>query len=104
MESSWVSYDPTWLVELARRELPNNKAIQDALAQCTRCRHESDMYIRFVDPRNPNQPGSEWQFKINNIMIHPTEGALVLDVLKDGRVGGVEFLDRVMARYLRARS
>ena len=50
--------------------------------------------LYFVDPRRPNQPGSDWQFEENIILEHPTEGDLVLDILKGHRVGGVEFLGR----------
>jgi hypothetical protein len=49
----------------------------------------------FVDPQRPNEQGSEWQFLENVVMEHPTDGTIVLDILKDGRVGGVEFVDRI---------
>ncbi len=89
----WRPYDPTWLVELARSQRPELVA---ALAGCTRARHAGDAMIHFVSPRRPNQPGSAWQFRENATLEHPDQGTLVLDVLKDGRVGGVEFLDRLL--------
>jgi hypothetical protein len=56
---------------------------------------EARPYTYFVDPTNPNKPGSEWQFDANIVVEHPTEGTLVLDVLKDQRIGGFETLDRI---------
>jgi len=92
----WRAYDPGWLVALARVQRPQDRALIDALAACTRARHESDACVHFVSPRRPNRPGSAWQFRENITLEHPEHGELVLDVLKDGRVGGVEFLDRLL--------
>ena len=88
----WEPYDPAWLVEIARREIPDETWLAEALARCTRAWTSCTTYIHFVDPTNPNQPGSEWQFKQNLVF---QNGRLVLDVLKSGRIGGVEFLDRL---------
>jgi len=92
----WKEYDPTWLVALAREQLPEEVWLPEALAKCTRCVHESVAYIYFVDgPTNANQPGSEWQFEINMELHSPTEGWIVLDILKGQRVGGVEFVSKI---------
>ena len=90
---SWKPYDPAWLVKLAQKaKLP---AVAKALACSTKSAEGCPSYIYFVDPKKPNRPGSEWQFKENVILKSPSEGELVLDVLKDGRIGGVEFLKRL---------
>jgi hypothetical protein len=91
----WKPYDPTWLVELARESRPDEPWLADALARCTRAAEESSAYTYFIDPTNPNQPGSEWQFEENVVLEHPHEGELVLDILGGRRVGGVEFLQRL---------
>jgi hypothetical protein len=88
----WIAYDPTWLVDLARVREPELVA---ALTKCKRAQVESKAYIAFVVSDVPNQPGSEWQFARNVHLHDPAHGHLVLDVLEDGRVGGVEFLDRL---------
>ena len=90
--ASWVAYDPTWLVALARDQ---RRALAPALSQCTRALVESRAYIYFVPGDGANQPGSEWQFDRNEVLHDPKEGELVLDVLKDGRIGGIEFLARL---------
>ena len=92
----WEPYDPAWLAEIARHEMPEETWLIKALTQCTRAWTSCTTYIHFVDPTNPNKLGSEWQFK-QNLMFH--DGRLVLDVLKDGRIGGVEFLDRLCEEH-----
>lgn len=72
--------------------MPDEVWLLEALGRCTLGWAWCKSYINFVDPTNPNQPGSEWQFKGNVLL---DDERLVLDVLKDGRIGGVEFLDRL---------
>jgi len=86
----WEPYDPSWLVELAREQVAEEPWLPDALAGCRRAWKESDLYTYFVTPHKQNLPGGEWQFDYNIVLEHPTKGSLVLDILKDGRVGGVE--------------
>ena len=91
-EAGWMDYDPSWLVELARQQEPR---LVWALMKCTIAFVESKAYIHFVHPASPNQPGSEWQFDRNVSLHHPLDGHVVLDVLTDGRIGGLEFIDRL---------
>ena len=91
----WQPYDPAWLVALARETMPDAPSLADALAKCTRASQPSRAYTYFVDPARPNEPDSAWQFAENVVLHHPREGELVLDVLKDGRIGVVEFLKRL---------
>ena len=90
---SWKPYNPAWLVELAKKaKMP---AIAKALARSIKSAKGCPSYIYFVDPKNPNKPGSEWQFKKCVELKSLTEGELVLDVLEDGRIGGIEFLKKL---------
>ena len=94
--NTWEPYDPTWLVELAREQVPEEPWLPDAISRC--CRRAwrgSAAYTYFVNPDNPNKPGSEWQFETNILVEHPTEGTLVLDVLKGRRIGGFETLSKI---------
>ncbi len=52
-------------------------------------------YIRFVNGDKANQQGAEWQFEENIVLEHTTEGTIVLDILKDGRIGGFELLNEL---------
>ena len=92
---TWEPYDPAWLVALALEQCPDLPWLSHALAACTQASVESAAYLRFVDPRNPNQPGSDWQFEENIILEDPNRGDVVLDILKEHRVGGVEFLAKL---------
>lgn len=91
----WQTYDPTWLVQLAREQLPEEPWLAEALANCTRCCRESDAYIRFVDASRPNEPGSAWQIDTSLHLESPREGWLALDILTGRRIGGVEFVDKL---------
>ena len=93
--ADWQPYDPTWLVELAKAQLPEEDWLPAALAACTRARQESEAYIHFVNPADPNDAGSEWEVQMDFTLRHPTEGDLVLDILEGNRVGGVEFLSKL---------
>jgi hypothetical protein len=93
--SDWKPYDPAWLVELAKEQLPEEEWLPAALAACTMARQESAAYIHFVKPADPDEPSSEWQVQTDLTLKHPTEGELVLDILEGNQVGGVEFLAKL---------
>lgn len=96
---TWKPYNPTWLVELAREQYPKKVWLVDALMQCNQVMFESEAYIFFIDCHNPNAKGSEWQFQENLKLNHPKEGELILDILTDNRVGGVEFLSKLYSTF-----
>lgn len=91
-EQRWIDYDPAWLVALALKQEPDVVA---ALQKCKRAFVESKAYVYFVLPVSPNKPGSEWQFDRNVRLVDSKHGEILLDVLRDGRVGGIEFLVRL---------
>ena len=92
----WIAYDPDWLVEAAAREYPDQPSLAAALARCTRARWESAAYVRFVSARRANRPGAEWQFDSNLALEDTAHGTIMLDILRDGRIGGAEFLSRLL--------
>ena len=89
---TWGPYGPTWLVELAREQVPDEAWLPNALSLCTTGRVESPAYIHFVDPSSP-----EWQFETSLELQSPVHGWIVLDVLRGYRIGGVEFVDKIEA-------
>lgn len=93
--AEWKPYDPAWLIELAKTQLPDEPWLPAALAACTSAIQRSTAYIHFVDPKDPDEPSSEWQDQTNLTLHHPTEGDLVLDVLEGNRIGGVEFVSKL---------
>lgn len=90
----WQPYDPSWLISLAKEQHPEETWLVEALAVCTRAKLKGDVSIYFVDAANANKPGSEWQFERNILLDSPTEGPVILDVLKGQKIGGVEFYGR----------
>jgi hypothetical protein len=89
------SYNPDWLVALATRQHADKPWLVDALARCRLVVRRSKYIIHFVDPTNANKPGAEWQFDSHVWLVDPVQGNLMIDVLKDNRVGAVEFYDRL---------
>jgi len=86
----WAPYDPTWLVELASAQEPGEPWLADALARSTRGAWECEAYLYFIDPK-----ARVAAFGENVVLESPTEGDLVLDILVDRSVAGVEFLSRL---------
>ncbi len=81
-----------WIAELISEQEPDRIDLIEQLNKFERRSWFRQAYIRFVNNSNPNQKGSEWQFAENIVLEHETEGTIVLDILKDGRIGGIEFL------------
>lgn len=52
-------------------------------------------YISLVSAEEPNKPGSEWQIADSLVLEHEKEGTIVLNILKDGRIGGIEFVSQI---------
>ncbi len=75
------------IIRLVREQEPDRDDIVTALQNCKSGDWLSKGYYQFVDSRNPNHPGSEWQLE--------NEGDIVIDLLKDGRIGGIEFIDLI---------
>ena len=77
--------------------MPAESWLPDALRQCTKCWVESRAYYSFVSSEDANEAGADWQFECNILLHDSNEGELALDILKGKRVGGVEFLDRILS-------
>ena len=71
--------------------MPEEAELLHALESCTSALWESPTYAYFVDAKNPDPPGSRREFDRNVVLEDAPEGFIVLDILKDGRVGGVEY-------------
>ena len=92
----WRPYDPTWLVALAREQHPDDPELARALSGCTRAKHPDSAMVHFVSPRRPNESGSQWQYSHGVTLNDPEKGELILDILRDGRVGAMELLDQLL--------
>lgn len=83
------------LINLLTNEIPNRIELINFTENITIGKWESKAYVHFVNPENPNQPNSEWQFKENIILESKIYGTLILDILSENRIGGVEFLNKL---------
>jgi hypothetical protein len=83
------------IIRLVREQEPDREDIVTALQNCKSGHWSSNGYYQFVNSRNPNQPGSEWQHEECIVIEQEKEGDIVIDLLKDGRIGGIEFIDLI---------
>jgi hypothetical protein len=88
-------FEPRMLIEAVKEQAPEYPWLPEALTKCGAGEWESPAYVGYVSRREPNQPGSEWQFEANIVLSHRTLGMVVIDVLKSNRLGGIEFVDRI---------
>ena len=86
--SAPVQYDPAWLIELAKKQIPNEAEIIDSLKSCTTivgfcgcgC---GDPY--FIDPDS-----EDWSFDYN-VELQREDGVdIILDIMKNKRIGSIE--------------
>lgn len=89
-------YNPDWLAALATDQHPDQPWLADAFSRCTSVVKRTKYIIHFVDPTHANRPGAEWQFDRNLCLKDPAEGNLVIDILKNERIGAVEFYDLLL--------
>lgn len=83
------------IIELIREQEPDRLDLIEELENSEKKKWIRQPYIHFVSSERPNQPGSEWQFDENIVLEHKTEGTIVLDILKNGRIGGIEFVSQI---------
>lgn len=98
-------YDPAWMIEAIDNygsildEIEDKsemlRLIKDTIlnSKVVKSRQEDEQYCQFyyVDPKNPNQPGSEWQHK-DCVTIQVDVADFTFDLLQNGRIGGVEIV------------
>lgn len=88
-------FEPRMLAAVARDQAPDFPWLSLVLENCGAGEWESAAYVRYVSNRDANVLGSEWQFETNVVLEHPDFGTVVVDVLTEHRLGGLEFLSRI---------
>jgi hypothetical protein len=83
------------IMKLVQEQEPDRQDILAALRNCKGGHWSSSGYYRFVDASNANQTGSEWQHDECIVLEQQNQGDIVIDLLKDGRIGGIEFIDLI---------
>jgi hypothetical protein len=83
------------IIKLIQEQEPDRLDIIAALRNCKGGHWSSSGYYHFVDSRNANQTGSQWQHDECIVLEQQNQGDIVIDLLKDGRMGGIEFIDLI---------
>lgn len=83
------------IIKLVREQVPEQPEIIAALKRCSGGKWTSSGYYQFIDSKNANQPGAAWQIAESIVLEQENKGDIVLDVLKDGQIGGIEFIDLI---------
>ncbi|OEK04237.1 hypothetical protein [Roseivirga misakiensis] len=88
-------FDIEWIIDLIKEQEPDRTDLIEQLKKSDTKKWIRQPYIYFVSAEGTNQSGLEWQFKENIVLEHETEGTIVLDILKDGQIGGIEFVSQI---------
>ncbi|PXY38734.1 hypothetical protein DMB65_21530 [Flavobacterium cheongpyeongense] len=83
------------IIKILEKEEPKNENLIQLCKNCKGGNWESKAHFRFVNPNNANQPNSEWQFQDNIIIEHNEIGTIVIDLLKNNKIGGIELLNQL---------
>ncbi len=89
---SWEPFDSSWLVDLAKSQYPKDPWLADSLSRCTKCLRDGESYLFFISRESAKD--QNFDFLRNLDLRHPEFGRIVLDVLKNREIGGLEFLDK----------
>jgi hypothetical protein len=92
MEKIKSPFDPAWLVELAEKQWADEPFIAEALKQCTEGWWDDPGFIYFTDFFYPRDFCLPWFKKQGYFMKHETKGIVQLDMLRNGKIGGIQFL------------
>lgn len=87
--------DIEYLIKLVKEQEPERQDLVSALLNCNGGHWSENGYYRFVDSKNPNQPNSDWQHEECIVLEQNEKGNIVIDLLKNGRIGGIEFIDLI---------
>ncbi|GEM_PF-1632004 len=85
----WEPYDPHWLVQIAREQLPEERWLPAALSICTICQRKSETRVEFINGSGLKKTGGTQPPNGNLILSHPSGGELRLDV-RNKTISGIE--------------
>lgn len=83
------------IIKLVEEQEPDRQDVIRALQNCKNGFWSSNGYYQFVDSRNSNQTGSDWQHDESIVIEQKDRGDIVIDFLKNGKIGGIEFIDLI---------
>ena len=83
------------IIEHLEQQEPLRQDVIKALTECRGGQWRGNAYFQFVDSTNANQNGAEWQFDDNIVVEHPKKGTIIIDFLKNKKIGGIEFYELI---------
>lgn len=84
-----------WIIDLIKEQEPDRFDLIDQLNKFERKMWIRQPYVSLIEGNPLNFPAPEWQLDENVTLEHKTEGTIVLEILKDGRIGGIEFINQI---------
>ena len=81
------------IIDFIKSSLTNEVNLINNLETIESGKWESKAYYRFVDSINASQSGSKWKFKDTIILEHPKHKTIILDIIEDDHLGGIEFYE-----------
>lgn len=81
------------IIDFIKSNLTNKVNLINNLETIESGEWESKAYYRFVDSKNANQSGPKWKFKDTIILEYPKHKTIILDILEDDHLGGIEFYE-----------
>lgn len=84
--------DLEYIIKLVSEQEPESLDVINALKKCEKGKWDGSAYYRFVNSSNANNPGAVWQHDYCIVLEQENNADIVLDILKDGRIGGIEFI------------
>ncbi|QDU88603.1 hypothetical protein Pla175_19830 [Pirellulimonas nuda] len=96
-----MPFNPSRLCSLALIDQASMPWLSGELRQCTKGVWKNAFTLHFVDSENANEEGAEWQFWQTIRLVDRDEGLILIDMLQNGRVGGIEFHGLRSIRQLR---
>ncbi len=85
-----VEYDPSWVVKLAEEQIPEEVEVIENLKKCTTIIGYCDCGCGspyFIDPKS-----EKWNFDYNKILEKDSNGNIILDIMRDKKIGSFEFI------------
>lgn len=83
------------IIELVRQQEPGRPDTIKSLKKCAGGKWTSSGYYEFRPSAISNNKDEQWNFYENILLEHEFLGFIVLDVLKNGSIAGIEFINLI---------
>lgn len=83
------------IVDLIKEQVPERTDLIMELQKLKSKKWIRQAYISLKKLYDSNELDSDWQFDENIVLEHDTEGTIVLDIYKNGKIGGIELINQI---------